>query len=340
MRKTGLSRLLMSLTFLMTGLIGSAQVHAASNQNNGMDFGVSAIRQSNQQSKHSYFDLLTTTGKREMLPLRLSNPTSRPIQVKLKAVDATTNSKGQIQYTGINTYHPAQNLRFTDLVLSYPKVVTIPKKSDLKVNLTAQMPKKTLSNTILGGIQVTQVSPSSNKLNQPDEGFTVKNTYAYLIGTKFNFIGNKKTSTDFSIGHIKLAKVNYRKRLIVPINNDNHNIIHKSQIRVNIKKASHDHQLVSQEHLKDASFAPLSTLPFNLDAQNIGSGRYDAFIRITQQGHTINLHKKFTITKENAKAANKGIVHDTQVNWPLIISVISLALLTLATILIKLYKMR
>lgn len=313
---------------MLLGLTINTQINADESTPKGMDFGVRAVKQDNQMSDHTYFDLDMKDGQKQTLPVEISNASDDEMKVKVSVVDATTTSIGEIQYLGTNEYEKANGHRLTDIVEKTNQTITIPKQKTVTVNIMVNSPKKMYGN-ILGGIQVEKVVPDNEKAQSDEEGISIKNSYSYVIGTQLHYKKLPKDQFDFSLGKIELTKVNYRKKLAVNINNDNQKTISNAKTEVKISSIREDGSVtdpILSDTIKSGSYAPMSTLQMALDPSKIKVGDYQIDVTITQGKHKKHIVKKFQISEKDEKNAEQDSIKDNNINWGVLAAILVISL--------------
>ncbi|AIG65463.1 WxL protein peptidoglycan domain-containing protein [Weissella tructae] len=326
--KTTYARIIPFAISLLVGISTMPMINADDATSKGMDFGVRAVKQDNQMSDHTYFDLSMKDGQKQTLPVEISNASDDEMKVKVTVVDATTTSIGDVQYLTTNDYDKAKGHRLTDIVEKTNQTITIPKNDTVTVNIMVNSPKKMYGN-ILGGIQVEKVMPENAQSESDDEGISVRNSYSYVIGTQLHYKNLPKDQFDFSLGEIGLTKVNYRKKLSVDINNDNQKMISKAKTEVKVSNVRKDGSVtdpILKDTIKSGSFAPMSTLHMPLDPDKIKVGDYQIDVTITQGKQKKHLVKKFHISTEDEKAAEKDSVKDSNINWGVLATILVISL--------------
>ncbi|MFC0760692.1 WxL protein peptidoglycan domain-containing protein [Enterococcus faecalis] len=99
-------------------------------------------------------------------------------QVKVKLTNANTNSNGAVDYTGKIKDHASLKDPLTSMAKVSQKEVQVPAKSSVETAIDIQMPEKTMSGVVVGGIVVSE----KQTVEKEKQAFSLGNIYTYTIG--------------------------------------------------------------------------------------------------------------------------------------------------------------
>lgn len=139
-----------------------------------------------------YFDVDVTAGEQLDLQLKLQNTENAPITVRVEKANAYTNSSGGIFYD--ENVESEETMLLDDAIplaeaLKVEETVTIPANESMELPIQVTVPN-TDAETILGGIQVTQVEDAAEEegeeLGKDEANFVMKTETTYAVAIQLN----------------------------------------------------------------------------------------------------------------------------------------------------------
>lgn len=309
--------------FFLLSVLGSVQVSAA-NPQDPSKFAFKVLFPENQIDKNAgYYDLKMEPGQEQTVQIEFSNVGNANTSIKVALNSAKTNSNGVIEYGDSNIKNDA-SLKF-----DFKKIVTAPKKVELKAGETKKldfkikMPETSFDGIVAGGIQLIQ--EGQNNLEEKG-GSMVLNEYAYVIGMKL-----RETDTEvkpkLKLNSVKAGQSNYKNTVYVDYSNTKANFVENMTTEVQINKKGESAVLYERKQAK-MRMAPNSFIafPVSMNGERMEPGDYTANILVTADGGIKEKWTKdFKITKEDADKFNErdvGLVQDKGFNWKLIIMIV------------------
>ena len=267
-------------------------------------FSCEALLPKNQQNGNKgYFDLLMKPGEKQIVQLKVSNYSSKPLEIEIQINSAKTNGNGVIQY-GQNELKKDNSLRY-DLakLVTGPKKVTLPANSSELVDFQIILPEKAFEGYLAGGIQLKQMGSPDKK---QEEQAMIINKFAYVVGLLISESAVKKTKPELELNNVSLKLKDARHYLFVNLSNVKAMFIKKMSVRVKIKKADQEQILLEYEK-NGMSMAPntMIDLPVPLMNKEVSSGEYTAEIHVSEEsGQRWTWIKNFELMKVEANKIN------------------------------------
>ncbi|EGP5710305.1 DUF916 and DUF3324 domain-containing protein [Enterococcus faecium] len=300
-----------SFPLFFVGIVFFALFYLSTNifaDSNKVSFDARAILPDNQQSEASYYDLKVTPGATQDLSLKLKNTTAKQIKVVVEANNACTNKNGAIDYSN----HEAKLLGkpvFQDLI-SKSQTITLKPSEERDVTFQLKIPEKGFEGTILGGFYCYEDTKGKEEKN---EGFSLKNKFAYTIGVKL-VCSDKKVEPEFALTKVKPGLENGYLTLFANLENSEPVLKSKMDLHAVIKKKGEKEAL--HEFNQKVSFAPRTQfqIPFNLNNEPLKKGTYELSIQLKDDsGKKWSLYKEFEIKGDDEKL-NKDAVEVNKEN--------------------------
>ena len=199
---------ILQFLFLITIGVASLFLHGASCSATSI-FSVFPVANEHQVgSEESYFNLLEKPGEKDVLKVKITNPSKKAQKFMVTLTDGNTNDEGQIDYSGSKENSKQLKASFTSIAKNPYSVITIEKESTKTIEIPFTMPKTSFSGVILGGITIREVNPKAF------------NTYSYTIGVvlmnhRYDSINKKKSMQKEDIEYDKNQEA-FIVRLINP----------------------------------------------------------------------------------------------------------------------------
>lgn len=161
---------LLQFLFLITIGVASLFFHGTSCNATSI-FSVFPVANEHQVgSDTSYFNLLEEPGEKDILKVKITNPSKEAQKFMVTLTDGNTNDEGQIDYSGTKENSKQLKASFTDIAKNPQSMVEVGKESTKTIEIPVTMPKASFYGVILGGITIREVNPKAF------------NTYSYTIG--------------------------------------------------------------------------------------------------------------------------------------------------------------
>lgn len=288
------------------------------------------LPQSQIDKNNSYFDLKLAPDAVESATVSLRNDTNENLIVSVVASRATTNHAGVVQYSSTVDSDLKEKLDSSyqyDItkMISVPKEVTIPAKSQIEVPVKIQMPNKEFSGVLAGGLTFKQINVKEKKSSGQAN---IINRYAYTVGITLRN-STQQVTPKLSLGKIEAAQLNYRNTIIANIHNKSSMYINSVAVNGFITKKNKSKKLYTVSYLVNKNsdgkqIAPNSVygIPFYLKGSKFKAGHYSLDLTIQSKGHRWHFVKNFTIVSNKADKYNNTDVDILHINWWLVLAII------------------
>lgn len=327
-------RSLAMLMIMLGSLVAPLTVKAASqNSNPDMAYSVKAnIPDSQVDKKLTYFDLQLKPGQQQDISLHLENSGKATATYDVKAIHASTNKNGVIDYSNDKIKDDKSfNGDWKKIVSPSVQKVTLNAGQSTNVKFHIAMPAEEFKGIMLGGFHVQK---EVNDKNDSQKGVMIRNRFAYIVGLSLQ-------NNDLAvIPNLKLHKVqpaldNSYTTITANLQNPTSTIIHKFNVTAKIYKKGSSKVLYTATR-KNMGMAPNSNFDFPISLNNdpIKPGKYTAKIHATSEGtkYVWNLGGDFEIKADKAKKLNKdAVVLNKDYTWLIILAVI-IAIILIAVI--------
>lgn len=305
------------------GLLQAAQpVHAAST-----NFQAAAELPSNQIDKQiHYFNLLVTPGSQQDLLILIQNTDSGSHRISVSPNRAGTNGNGLIDYSKHKQAKPKSLALNIEDYLPKPKIYTVDPHSTRRIKLRLNVPNKSWSGILLGGIRVEELDPNASgqkansrvAYNIAIELQTSKTLPKQTPQLQFNGVQLKERASGDSVN----ALLENPAPMIQSGLHVNAQIFHRNGTKV-----------VMNRELSGITMAPNSimTFPITQSAKMLRPGHYRLVIDGNNQSETWHFERDFTIhatVMKTKKTNTQSAQHKIFPVWVVI------GLLTIAVVLV------
>ena len=304
-------------------------------------------------SSEANFDLWVTPGQTQEIRFNVRNGRAELVSVEIGLNTAITNAGGRINHGS-----RPENVEFDDSIqfylddfMSFPGgegsiVIEIPGQTTAIVPITLSIPNEGFEGTILGGIHA-QVGVTEEELAQ---GGMIVNRFANIMQVRLRIQDNYFVEPDFTLGRVDVDVVSAMSSFIARIHNPTPRMSMNALASMWIIPVGTDQAVFYHENM-DVNFAPHSIFHFVLmdrEAFGIFPGDYIARVRIEYDGRIWDFEEEITVTAAAARAVAEGAVGQAHMldiigrpgPSPLIIALISLAVLLLLAVVFLMLKMK
>lgn len=298
---------LFSIIFFFLFFTNNIAYASSSDEETAGGFTIEGISNNNQIDKSvNYFYLHEDPGSKDEIKLKLSNSSDKEKILKIKVVDANTNSNGIVDYTGELINNNILKDPLTKILNPTNKEEIVPANSTLETNLKISMPSQRLKGVIVGGVTVTE-----RQKNRDNKEGKVSNDYSYTIGI---VLTNEEKVDLFKNISVELENVKpelFAGKKVIQANilNPNPYIFSKAEVKGAVYNEDGKTK-IKENHLNNVSIAPYSALPFQIDWQkdDLKPGTYIFKGSVKTEENTWYFEKKFEIKNTEAKKINKESV--------------------------------
>lgn len=240
-----------------------------------------------------YFNLPMVGHPSRLEKLRLYNPTNQAITVRIKAVDATTDDQGQVDYT-----NPA---KASSQRLKQPgsQMMTFAKKVSLAPQATQDISVR-IKNVKAGftGQKAVALNLIASGINQPRN--SIQNQYVYAIGMILQ--GRPLTNGHLKKLQLTAVKLSQQKMFKMHLINPDATYLKKTQIKfrfVNQWTSFFNYQLTKT----DLKIAPSSTfdLQVPLTGKRVVPGIYRLTMTVKTDRYRQTVNRYVAINKTHAR---------------------------------------
>lgn len=283
----------------------------------------------------TYYDLRVTPGQEQELKLELINTSDVEQKVAIQINDATTNEKGDIDYSDRTSVVPKDDsldTSFKDIATTDPEI-RVPAKETKIATVRLKIPKDQFNGMILGGIKIS--SFEEKKTDKKEEKI-------YIVAVKL-------TETDVPVKAeldlLKIAPSQKSGENVFTATIQNNQAINLEDIAYVAEVYTKDsHELVQKTKITGYRMAPNSTFIWTVkgEQQAFQSGEYTIHLTAksqdTDQEWQWDEHVEFIQIKEEK---NSGSIVSTDKKYLLFYTIISvMTLVFLLVILLVLLILR
>lgn len=285
----------------------SINVFAEDNEIAG-GFTIEGVPNDHQIDKNvGYFYLKENPGERDHIKIKLINSSEKEKTLKLKVVDANTNSNGVIDYTGsLANSHLLKN-PLTNFLNFNTQEVKVPARETKLVSANLLVPKNSFPGVIVGGIVVSE----NNNENSNNKKDSISNEYSYTIGVILTNENKIELFKNISVELRSVYPTLFTGKKVVQANilNPNPYIFSKAEVKGAIYNEDGKTK-IKENYLNNVSIAPYSVLPFQIDWQkdDLKPGTYIFKGSVKTEENTWDFEKKFEIKNTEAKKINEESV--------------------------------
>lgn len=297
----------------------------------------------NQVSASSgFYDLKVVPGTEQELILMVYNKSDQGITTKVEINPAATSESGGFIYTLKDTDRDeSMKVSITDIA-STVDTISVPAKGEGKVAIKLRLPKEPFAGIILGGIRVKSSPAEEQQKKQPNEGFSVSNTFAYTIAIRLQE-QDELPSSDLVLKSVQASQVVGRNSVKATLANPTPTIIDKVSYHGQVMKKGQE-TVLHEIKVEGYRVAPNTRFdfPVSWDNQEFEAGTYLYKLKAKSEetGDEWNLEQEFSISAKEAKNLNKRAI-DLEKNYlPYIIMAGVVLVLSVISLLICLVVLR
>lgn len=259
-----------------------------------------------------YFDLRMSPSDQQKIQIKLTNQSSKKLDLGVSYSEAKTTSQGIIEYSQnkeLRLNAPADEM-FTNIV-SGPNQITLSSNETKTIELMLKMPEKEFNGFVAGGVEFTQ------KVDESKTKSSLMTQRSYLVGILLSETDDV-LPIDLSLEQTIVGTKNYKNAILIAIQNNNGNYVENLSINADILKKG-DQSIVLHNKLDQVRMAPYSILetPVYTDDTLLDPGDYE--IRLTVDSPN-EFHKEwvqeFKVSKKDAELLKEN--HDlwkTEKEW-------------------------
>ncbi|MTD40458.1 DUF916 domain-containing protein [Erwinia sp. CPCC 100877] len=257
-----------------------------------------------------YFDLRMSPGQDQDLKLELTNTSENEQKVNIQINDATTNNKGNIDYTDrwkTIARETSLELSLTDVAEAESEIV-IPAKQKKTAVIHLKMPEKQFDGMVLGGIKVLLMN-SGNEDQKNSKG-----KKSYTIAVKLTETA-KPVAANLELLEVFPAKESKKNVIKATIRNDQAMTLDEIELTAEINKKN-SNAIYYQTEVAGYRMAPNSRFDFIIEHEDkpFQAGDYEIHIAASSKetGQSWNWDQEFKITADEQKETNNT---DTFTSW-------------------------
>lgn len=297
-----------------------------------IDFSVKPQMTDSQiDDKDSYFNLRSSTGKREELPIKITNHAQETVEYIIKVNAATTNMNGIVDYTQSDVKQIATKNQFSDLVEKKEQTVSIASGEEKIIYIALTTPKTSFDGVILGGITVTK------KRNEHSSSENIiKNEFQYAIAVQLSE-NDQKIESKLEGGEAQLTQINKRNAVKMVIKNPQAKVMKQIEGTFTITKKGQNTPIVKEER-KAMSFAPNSEFfLFTMLNDKFKPGEYTYTIKVKNSDGNWLFKQDFSIDKKEATRLNNKSVDEAPKHFSAIYIIIIMGMVILILLIVLAY---
>ncbi len=305
--------------------------------NNDVGFTVKAIIPKNQIDKQmSYFDLKMVPEQKQQLALEVRNKSQKEMKVSVKAISASTNKNGVIDYQTENIKDKTLKTPFSDIATVKTPELTIKGNSSATAIIDVTMPKEEYDGIILGGILITKAIDEKDASDE-ENSVQINNEYSYAVGVKL-------TETDEVIlpdfKGIKAEATLDNSYIVVDHYIRNETAAIAKNIDISVKIYNSNNILIKTKE-ETINMAPNSFMKYAVKWEDkIKPGKYESRVVMKMGDDEWKFKLPFEVKEDVAKDLNDNSL-DENVTIPFwLVMVILLFIILAGTIVFLLYKLK
>jgi hypothetical protein len=282
-----------------------------------------------------YFDLRMSPGQVQDLMLELTNTSEIEQKVNIQINDATTNDKGNIDYTDRwQTIEREESLKLslTDIAEAESEL-TIPAKQKKTAVVHLKMPDQQFDGMVLGGIKVLLTNPENV------EPKVSKGKKSYTIAVKLTETA-ESVAANLELLEVRPAKESEKNVIKATIRNDQAMTLDDIELTAEIKKKD-ENVIYYQAEASGYRMAPNSKFDFIIEHEDkpFQAGAYDIQISANSKetGQSWSWDQEFKIMADEQKKTDKSTDVDSSkddLKIYIIISTVTLSLLLLVLLVV------
>lgn len=306
-------------------------------------FYVRAVIPENQiDTRLTYFDLRMEPLQKQTLQVEVVNEQTEEIKVSAKAISASTNVNGVIDYQTPDIRDETLRIPFSQIATVQENTVTIPAGGSRIVHVSVEMPSEVYDGVILGGLVFQKIPQSAVSAPQSvTQGPMIQNVYSYVVGVKLTET-NSQVLPDFELFAIEAAAVDYVAAAVHYIRNKEAAIVKDMDLRVDIYKDGGAEPIAHIDRT-NIDMAPNSVmeLAVTMPGSTISPGEYRSVIRLSLEDKTWEFEDTFIVGAPQARDINDEVLQPRS-GLPLwaVLLIVLLAVLVLVLIFLLLCRRR
>lgn len=228
----------------------------AQRQEGGIGYYIRAVIPENQIDRQlTYFDLRMTPGQAQTVEVEVVNEGDEPITIDVRAVSASTNRNGVIDYKTPDIRDMTLRHPFSELAVPESNSVHVEARQSARVRFTIQMPQEKYDGVVLGGLVFTK-QDANIETNQADAA--LRNVYSYVLGVKLTET-DTAVPAEFELESVRAESVNYQPAMVHSIRNRAAAIVKGMTLDLTIR--DHRGNIVAKVHKENVDMAPNSVMP-------------------------------------------------------------------------------
>lgn len=297
---------------LVVSLIGFTPFASASKFN----FGVYTVIPDNQINKQkSYFNLKMEPNQKQTLTIQLKNDTADDVVIEPKIHSATTNLNGVVEYGPTKAERDSSLPYEMGELIKTDKEITVPAKGSKELHLQITMPEKEFNGILAGGITLEEKKDSSQNTQETNEGLSIENKYAYVVGITLQE-NDEKVKQDLKLLGVKADQVNARNVINATLQNPTATYLNQFEVDAKITEKGKDETLYTSKK-QMMQMAPNSNFnyPISLNGEKLEPGTYTLHVKAKSTEGSWEFTEDFTIKDKEAKQLNSKDVSIEEPNY-------------------------
>ncbi|ALS02382.1 hypothetical protein ATZ33_13595 [Enterococcus silesiacus] len=278
---------------------------------------------------NSYFNLRTSSEKKEELPIKITNYANKTSEYIVSVNSATTNMNGIVDYSQPSVKSIESKQQFSDLVEKREQTISIASGEEKVIYIALTAPKNSFDGVILGGITIAKKQDDKD-----DSKKMIKNEFQYAIAVQLSE-NDQDITPNLQGGPVQLTQINKRNAVQMLVKNPQPKVMKQVEGTFTITKKGQKTAIV-QEKRNGMSFAPNSEFSlFTMLNDKFKSGEYTYTIKLVNAEGTWTFSEDFSIDQKEANTLNKKSVDEApeHSSWLYIIVIMGIVILILLLIL-------
>lgn len=303
------------------------------------NFSVTTVIPDNQlDPDKTYFDLLLEPGDTQTVEMLLQNDTDSDVVIAPTIHSATTNLNGVVEY-GPNDIQADETLQFPlEEWVSTAEEIVVPAGGEFMLPLQIEMPDQAFDGVIAGGITLQEQQDSKDTAtNEGDQGLSIENEYAYVVGI---VLQQNENAIQPTLNMLDVFPDQLNARNVIQATLQNPEAMYINQLAVDAVVKNESGEVVFEAAQDMMQMAPNSqfNFPISLNGQPLEPGDYRLELAATAMGEEWNWDEAFSIEADEASALNESDVSipPSDNTWAYI--GIGIAFITLSVVLFMIYR--
>lgn len=304
-------------------------------------FAVQANLPENQvNSGVTYFDIEMELGQEQELEVVVYNSSDEAIEVAVSSNTAATNSNGVITYDGnIQEFDDSMKYPFHEISKVEQEIIEVAPQSKEVASITVKAPEEPFDGHILGGLHFQLI----NEKNEAQEGVSIQNQYAYVIGVNIIESGNSnEVAPELTLEQVYPDLVNHRTGIQTTFINPTPVLISDLTFEGQIYSNKDEENPLYSRTMDSFSVAPnnIFHFPISLNNERLEPGEYIFRGTAQNEEQAWEFEDAFTIEEEAAEEVNEQAVElvDTEDSPPWLVVGLIIVVIILLVIIGWLYK--